>query len=341
MRMLTAVAFGWLLLSGVVVSAQEFKVEEATSATVRAVGGIAPHTIVFNDHAQDKSTLGASLIPFEDWARTRSQEPPLLSLYPGYVEPVKSRKVGGTTKTSTDKLAMYVAEARFTLPRAPKLADLGRFATLAFAQHLDPAVTHRVIQPAEITPLTNPKFAHNQNPNRPWCVGIEGVCLRSHYRLEGKLPLGIALANKLRDPDKKISDYLEFESELAVRAPEALDRDAVVRLTRLDTPIIGAVEQSTFYVNQVLQFAKFLVVFQTHPTDAAKAVVTAFMALAVEAKVLDMKKEYARVPVLRNLVPIQVLMGKSSFNTGQSISGGLPGYARSRIQTVARILENG
>jgi hypothetical protein len=57
--------------------------------------------------------------------------------------------------------------------------------------------------------------------------------------------------------------------------------------------------------------------------------------------VLDMKKEYARVPVLRNLVPIQVLMGKSSFNTGHSISGGLPGYARSRIQTVARLLDEG
>jgi hypothetical protein len=334
-------AFAGLLLSAAVASAQDFKLDEVNSAAAVAGVGLAPLSIAFNDHAGDKSILGPSLLPFDEWARTRPQEPPLLSLYPGYVEPVVVRKVGGATKTSRDKLAVYVAEARFTLHRAPSLDQLGRFATLAFAQRLDPAITQTVIKASDIAPLTNPKFAHNLNPTRPWCVDIVGICLRSHYRLEGKLPLGIALANKLREADKKVADFLEFESELAVRKPETLDREAVTKLTRLNSPIIGALEQSTFYVNQVLQFAKFLVVFQAHPSDAGKAVVSAFMALGVETKVLDMKKEYARVPVLRNLVPIQVLMGKSSFNTGHSISGGLPGYARSRIQTVARLLDEG
>jgi hypothetical protein len=44
------------------------------------------------------------------------------------------------------------------------------------------------------------------------------------------------------------------------------------------------------------------------------------------------------MPVLRNLVPAQVLMGKSSFNSGNSISAGLPAYARNEISTVAGIL---
>jgi hypothetical protein len=43
--------------------------------------------------------------------------------------------------------------------------------------------------------------------------------------------------------------------------------------------------------------------------------------------------------VLRNLVPGQVLVGKSSFNTGTSISAGLPSYARNQIKAVAGILE--
>jgi hypothetical protein len=63
------------------------------------------------------------------------------------------------------------------------------------------------------------------------------------------------------------------------------------------------------------------------------------MALAVEANVLDKKREFAAVPVLRNLVPLQVLMGKSSFNSGGSISAGLPTYARNEIRTVADMLE--
>ena len=44
------------------------------------------------------------------------------------------------------------------------------------------------------------------------------------------------------------------------------------------------------------------------------------------------------VPVLRNLVPVQVLLGNSSFNTGSSISAGLPVYARNRIRAIAEAL---
>jgi hypothetical protein len=44
------------------------------------------------------------------------------------------------------------------------------------------------------------------------------------------------------------------------------------------------------------------------------------------------------VPVLRNLVPAQVLMGQSSFNSGDSISAGLPKYARNEIRTIANLL---
>ena len=62
------------------------------------------------------------------------------------------------------------------------------------------------------------------------------------------------------------------------------------------------------------------------------------MALAIKNKVLDRKKQFERVPVLRNLVPAQVLMGNSSFNTGKSLSAGLPSYSRNQIVAVANIL---
>ena len=110
-------------------------------------------------------------------------------------------------------------------------------------------------------------------------------------------------------------------------------------LTALDTPIGGVLEQNIFYVNQIMKFGKFFAVFQDHPTDANKTVVTAFMALAIKANVLDEKRGFEQVPVLRNLVPAQVLMGKSSFNSGDSISAGLPQYARNEIRTIAGILE--
>ncbi len=62
-------------------------------------------------------------------------------------------------------------------------------------------------------------------------------------------------------------------------------------------------EQNIFHVDQVMKFGKFFAVFQADPTDADKTVVTAFMALAIDTAVIDKKKEFEKVPVLRNLVP--------------------------------------
>jgi hypothetical protein len=88
-----------------------------------------------------------------------------------------------------------------------------------------------------------------------------------------------------------------------------------------------------------MKFGKFFAVFQAHPSEPGKTVVTAFMSLAIKASVLDEKREFEKVPVLRNLVPAQVLMGQSSFNSGESISAGLPKYARNEIRTVAGLLQ--
>jgi len=48
---------------------------------------------------------------------------------------------------------------------------------------------------------------------RRWCEARQvAICIHSRYQLEGKLPLGIQIVNKLRESSKKIADYLEFES---------------------------------------------------------------------------------------------------------------------------------
>jgi hypothetical protein len=197
-----------------------------------------------------------------------------------------------------------------------------------------------LITSAEATSPKDPRAVHNQHPLRRWCeVRPVTICVRSRYQFEGKLPIGIQIANKLRDAPKKISDYLEFESELTLRPPAEVNEMGLASLTGLDTPPVGAIEQNIYFINQVMQFGKLLAVFQRHPTDANQTVVTVFMALAVESSIMGKKKEFMKVPVLRNLVPAQVLAGKSSFNTGNSISAGLPVYARNQAKSIAGILE--
>jgi hypothetical protein len=236
---------------------------------------------------------------------------------------------------------MYVAAARFVLSRPPESLDLAHLITLPFVEQIDPAIKHRVIGPGEVMATQEPKVIYNQNPKRRWCEGRPTVlCVHSHYQLEGRFPLAVQLANKIRDSDKTpLAPFLDFESEFTLRSPAEVDQPGLSKLTGLDTPVAGAIEQSIFYINQAMQFGKLLAVFQPLPGDPSKTVTTVFMALAIESTVLDKKKDFASVPVLRNLVPAQVLAGKSSFNTGNSLSAGLPVYARSSVKAIAALLE--
>jgi hypothetical protein len=321
--------------------AQEFRIEEAASPAELAVDRLKPRTIAFIDRpSEELIDADTGLIRFEDWAQARALEKQFLTPFPSYLEPTVEVTVDGVRKRFKEKLHMYVGEARFALARPPGSIDLASFVALPFVDRIDPAIKHNLIAPAEAVSAKDPRAVHNQHPLRRWCeTRPVTICIHSRYQFEGKLPVGIQIANKLREGAKKIPDYLEFESELTLRPPAEVAEMGLATLTGLDTPPAGALEQNIFYVNQVMQFGKLLAVFQAHPTDAKQTVVTVFVALAVESNVLAKKKEFVKVPVLRNMVPAQVLAGKSSFNSGNSISAGLPIYARNQVKAIAATLE--
>jgi hypothetical protein len=326
---------------GTQAGAQEFRIEEAASPAELAVDRLKPRTIAFIDRpSEELIDADTGLIRFEDWAQARPLEKQFLTPFPSYLEPTVEVTVDGVRKRFKEKLHMYVGEARFALARPPGSIDLASFVALPFVDRIDPAIKHNLIAPAEAVSAKDPRAVHNQHPLRRWCeTRPVTICIHSRYQFEGKLPVGIQIANKLREGAKKIPDYLEFESELTLRPAAEVTEMGLAALTGLDTPPAGALEQSIFYVNQVMQFGKLLAVFQAHPTDAKQTVVTVFIALAVESNLLAKKKEFVKVPVLRNLVPAQVLAGKSSFNSGNSISAGLPIYARNQVKAIAAILE--
>jgi hypothetical protein len=330
--------------------AQDFRVEDVPSPRSLDVAQLKADTVAFSDQVGG-ADADKSLLPFDDWARKHPVEKKYLALFPAYIEPRVVKNAASSSKTDTksdakgdaepvtEKLYMYVARARFLLDRPPAAIDLSRYVTLPFLEEIDPAIKHKAIAPSDLPPFTDVQGTGNENPDRKWCTERTNLmCIRSSYGLEGKIPLGILLANKLRDSSKKISDHIEFDSELSQISAADLDQAGLKELTKLDTPATGVLEQNIFYVNQIMKFGKFFAVFQDHPTDAGKTVVTAFMALAIDGGVFDKKREFENVPVLRNLVPEQVLLGRSSFNSGESISAGLPKYARNEIRRIAGIL---
>nr|WP_238313113.1 hypothetical protein [Methylobacterium crusticola] len=314
----------------------QFRTRDVPAVAGLDPAGLAPGTIAFTDHRDDPASPESGLVPFGEWGRRSPSQKALLAPHAAYAEPEYTATVNGVARARHEALRVYVAEARFVVPRAPDRIDLKRFSTIPFLARMDPAIRHKALAPADATPTKDPAAAFARRPDRPWCAAPDAVCIESRYDLEGKLPLGVRLANKLEDGPKKIAEFVSFQSELRVLPPEEAAR--LTALTRIEAPVAGAMEQSIFWVNQILRFGKFLAVLQPVANDPGKTAVTAYMALGIKADVLDRKKEYERVPVLRNLLPAQVLMGNSSFNTGTSISAGLPTYARNRIAAFADAL---
>jgi len=319
--------------------AGEFRLEEMTSVADLPLDKLKPDTIAFSDYRNDKITDPKNgLVRFIDWAKARPLQKQLLSLYPAYDEPAITATTGGVAKTVKRRLHVYVAEARFEIARAPSAVDLTRYVSLPFLERMDPAIKHHLISADDVTPNKDLRLA-NKNPNRRWCEGaVTTICIKSRYQFEGKLPTAISLVNKLRETGKQIADFIEFESEMRTIPAAAIDQADLARLTGIDAPVTAALEQNIVHVNQVMQFGKFLVVLQPKPSDPSHTVVTAFVALAVDSDLFEKRKEFESVPVLRNLVPAQIVAGNSSFNTGSSISAGLPVYARNRIKAMAEIL---
>ena len=188
-----------------------------------------PGAIAFNDDQKSTAAGGdaTKLISFQEWERTQPAQKKFLSPFPGYTEPTvtKMASAGATSAPVTQKLTMYVAQARFILNRPPGAIDLAHYVTLAFLEKIDPAIKHKQIAAADVNPLKDRQGKGNANPDRKWCTGRPAlVCIESSYKLEGKIPMGILLVNKLRDSPKKLSDHIDFESELSQPAPADLDQ---------------------------------------------------------------------------------------------------------------------
>ena len=341
--MQTQVSVILLLALGSAANAQEGmklqspdRIRDVAAIESADLSSLKPGTILFTDHRDAPANPESGLVPYLEWGKLRPGERAALAPHPAYAEPDYTITVNGVTKARHETLKVYVAQGRFVVAKPAASIDLSAYATLPFVAKMDPVIKHKALNPADVTPTKDPAAAFARRPDRPWC-DAGTTCIESRYDLEGKLPLGVKLANKLEDgASKKVAEFVSFQSELRALPPG--EAAGLSGLTKIDTPVAGGLEQTIFWVNQILRFGKFLAVFQPMPGDPAKTLVTTYMALAIKADVLDRKQEYARVPVLKNLLPAQVLMGNSSFNTGTSISAGLPVYARNRTAAFADAL---
>jgi len=187
-------------------AAQDFRIEDSGAARLADVAQLKPGVIAFSDQwGGDAVDPGGVLIRFEDWANKRPVQKKFLALFPAYVEPTIAKPANGGGPV-VEKLYMYVAQARFVLDRAPAAIDLSHYVTLPVLERIDPAIKHKLISAADVVPFNDDPGAGNDNPDRKWCTGrATSICIQSSYKLEGKIPIGVLLVNKLRDSVKKVA----------------------------------------------------------------------------------------------------------------------------------------
>lgn len=319
------------MAAGLPAGAQPFRLENVPAVAAVPPHALKPDVILFADLRAEKSSDAAGeLMSFADWTRSQPLRQRLLSLFPEFREPVLS-------DGSRQRLSVYVAEARFRMARPAQAFDARRYAGIDFLEKLDPAITHKPLSAADAIPNKEDTAAHNRAPGRRWCE--EAACFQSRYKFEGKIPAGIMLVNKLRDESKRpIPDFIDFQSEIRALRPTQNEAAEIAQLTGLDTAVAGVLEMNIFWVNQVIQSGKILAVVQPLPGDAGASVATIYLALAIRSDVLEKQRDFLNAPILRNLVPAQLLMGRSSFNNGNSVSAGLPQFARGRIAALAAMI---
>src|SRR6516162_8360959 len=199
---------------------QDFRIDDVNSARQADVTRLTSNAIEFSDHTTagglDSET---ALMPFAAWATSHPTEKKFLALFPRYVEPVIGSDAAdgpdkATEKPHTEKLYMYVAQARFVLAKSPAAIELSRYVTLPFLEKIDPAIKHTLISPSDVTGFKDKAGTGNDNPDRKWCTGpAPSICIQSTYKPEGKIPMGIMLVNQLRD-SKKVVDHIDFRGEL-------------------------------------------------------------------------------------------------------------------------------
>ena len=313
-------------------SAADFRFEHVPAVSKFPVEQIGSNTIIFSELATKRPDELPGLLPFEQWAREHALQHRVLSPSPEFKEPVL--KEGATLK-----LTIYVAEARFRLPGTAQTFNLAQYTSLSFLQRLDPSIIHRPLLMSDAIPNTATSGVQARPAGSKWCEHAAS-CFHSRYDFEGKIPAGILLANKLRDETKKpIPNFIEFQSE--VRLLSALDAEfsALPALTEISTPVKGALTQTIFWANQVIYAGKLLAVIQEHPSERTASIATVYLMLAIRSDIMTKQRDFRKAPVLRNLVPSELLMGRSSFNSGTSISAGLPQYARSRMKALAASIQ--
>lgn len=303
---------------------------------------------------------------FEEWVKSSPVEYEFLGLWDGYKEPLMLTPKD--KKEVLEKLTMFVSSAKAIINKPITDIKLQKLIQLDFVRNLDTDIKHEPIAPTAIMPLVAGKGEINNfkwcnagsiktnfkrpmletnlavlnRPGSSWCSDTgRSLCLESCYHFPMAYTPVVWGYNKGKaksEYDKKDFGFaIQSEVRYFTSEAELGKRRKISELTGIDTPVRGILEQNIFYINQLLQYGKVLAVFQEHPTDAGKTIVTSYYVFGAQTETWLKKYDFVGV----ELETKEVLMGRvDGVNTETGLTAGFPVYTRNFSSSLATKLEN-
>jgi hypothetical protein len=302
--------------------------------------------------------------PFSEWITRPEAE--FLNLYENFKEPetlTRRRK-----QRVTEKMTIYMAKAKTVINKPSVNIKLQDYVSVDFMRRLDPELKHGPITPQQTMPVVAgqpnlPNFqalcnsptdkfierparelsmAESQRPGEAWCANTSrSVCVESCLIFSDGYQKFAKFYNTIlaKDDFDKKDRGMASQSELRFFVSEAEwgKRKPVATITGINTPVRGVLEQNMFYFNQLVIYGKVIAIFQEHPKDASKTIVTSLLVFGMQSSTFD--KAYGIGPVSLGVKDILMGNGGEKLNTPTGITSGLPKYTQTIAKTLAEILE--
>lgn len=333
-----------LLVTGIAQARENVWIDDLNQFAQLPAGQLNDSQIVFN----------RSVIPFADWAKQLPVEKNFLSLYPNYQEPRVLYKKDAVVKERFEPLMIFIVRAKAVINRSVDQLNVGKFLTIEGIQSLDPEIQHRTISPPEFMfnaiqsgspqnflwcdnsgrisrPAREVDLSWTKSPQREWCSdGSHSLCVESCYMFSELWRQGVQIVNLAMDEDEKkdTAAAMQWESRVLNNESELGTALPLAQLTGVSTPVQAVSEINMFYFNQIMHYGKSLAIFQPHPTDPGKTVMSAYVAIAVKKRTYD-----------KHAIVGEVLEGKSMLNTSTGVTSGLPNFMQNLAASIVQTLE--
>ena len=298
---------------------------------------------------------------FDAWTEQDADESQVLALFPGYEEPTVAYIKEGERKEIQEKLMMYVVRTKTVLQKPAAQIDVAGMIKLANIKKFDPAIQHVQINTAQLMPnvvgkkdisnfdwcnkggdyIVRPKKEIDMShlTGHQWCQSSDrSTCVESCYIFTPIWQKGVKTAATLMDARATLTGKeadrkdlgVGMQSEIRYYLNEAEYGAGVPlsKLTRINTPVRGIIEQNIFYFNQVFQFGKIVSVLQDKEGDANQTVMSNFIVMGVR------ERSWKKYPMLPD-----ILQGQAIVNTATGLTAGIPVFTQDMSKSIAKLLE--